>query len=155
MIVLAKATADSEGDMTPSTELIEAMGRFNRELADAGVMRGGEGLHPSSRGKRVMFDGADRTVIDGPFADPNSLVAGFWLWEVEDMDEAVTWVKRAPNPMPGPSEVEIRRIFEPEDFRGGHDAGTRRAGGPLARATQRSSACAGGAAVGGWPDRRT
>ena len=116
VIVLIKATADSEGGMMPSTELIRAMGRFNRELADAGVMRGGEGLHPSSRGRRVMFDGQSRTVIDGPFADPTSLVAGFRLWEVEDMDEAVIWVKRAPNPMPGASEVEIRRIFEPEDF---------------------------------------
>ena len=116
VIVLVKATVDSEGDMMPSTELIEAMGQYNRELAEAGVMRGGEGLHPSSRGRRVMFDGEDRTVVDGPFADPTSLVAGFWLWEVEDMDEAVMWVKRAPNPMPGPSEVEIRRILEPEDF---------------------------------------
>ena len=116
VIVLIKATADSEGDMMPSTELVEAMGQFNRELADAGVMRGGEGLHTSSRGRRVMFDGESRTVIDGPFADPTSLVAGFRLWEVEDMDEAVMWVKRAPNPMPGPSEVEIHRIFEPEDF---------------------------------------
>lgn len=104
--------------MTPSTELIEAMGRYNREFADAGVMRGGEGLHPSSRGKRVMFDGEDRTVTDGPFAEPTSLVAGFWLWEVEDMDEAVMWVKPRPQP-----DARTERGRDPPDIRTGGPRG--------------------------------
>ena len=116
VMVLIKATADSEAGVMPSTELIEAMGAYNEELVNAGVMLAGEGLHPSSNGKRVAFDGASREVVDGPFHATGELVSGFWIWQVEDMDEAVEWVKRAPNPMPGPSEVEIRPIFEYEDF---------------------------------------
>ena len=115
-MVLVKATADSEAGVMPSTEMLEAMGRFNEELADAGVMVSGEGLQPSANGKRVAFDGSDRTVIDGPFPATGELVAGFWLWEVKDMAEAVEWVKRCPNPMPGPSEIEIRPVFEAPDF---------------------------------------
>ena len=115
-MVLVKATADSEAGVMPSTEMLEAMGRFNEELADAGVMVSGEGLQPSANGKRVAFDGPERAVIDGPFAATGELVAGFWLWEVRDMAEAVAWVKRCPNPMPGPSEIEIRPVFEAPDF---------------------------------------
>lgn len=100
----------------PSTELLAAMGRFNEELAEAGIMLSGEGLHPSAKGKRIAFDGASRTVLDGPFAATGERVAGFWIWQVEDMDEAVAWAKRCPNPMPGPSELEIRPIFEAADF---------------------------------------
>ena len=100
----------------PSAELIEAMGNYNRELVDAGIMRDGEGIKPSSEGKRVAFDGEGHTVIDGPFPAVSELVAGFWLWEVKDMDEALEWVKRSPNPMPGPSEIEIRPLFEVADF---------------------------------------
>jgi hypothetical protein len=116
VMVLVKATADSEAGILPSSELFEAMGKFNAELAEAGIMKAGEGLRPSSKGKRVAFDGARRTVTDGPFAATRELVAGFWLWEVKDMAEAVAWVKRCPNPMPGPSEIEIRPLYEAEDF---------------------------------------
>ncbi|MCY4530201.1 MAG: YciI family protein [Chloroflexi bacterium] len=116
VIVLIKATAESEAGIMPSTELIEAMGNYNMELFNAGIMKGGEGIKPSSEGKRVAFDGKDRTVIDGPFPAVSELVSGFWLWEVRDMDEAVEWVKRCPNPMPGPSEIEIRPLFEAPDF---------------------------------------
>ena len=116
VMVLVKATKDSEAGAMPSAELLEAMGKFNEELADAGIMISGEGLHPSSKGKRVAFDGPGRTVIDGPFSQTNELVAGFWVWQVKDMAEAVEWAKRCPNPMPGPSELEIRPIFEAEDF---------------------------------------
>jgi hypothetical protein len=116
VMVLVKATADSEAGAMPSTELMEAMGRFNEELFAAGVMAAGEGLHPSSRGKRVVFDGSDRTVVDGPFSATNELVAGFWIWNVKDMDEAVAWARRCPNPMPTKSELELRPIFEAADF---------------------------------------
>ncbi len=116
VMVLIKATEDSEAGAMPSTELLEAMGRFNEELTDAGVLVAGEGLQPSAKGKRVAFDGPERTVIDGPFPATGELVAGFWLWEVRDMAEAVDWVKRCPNPMPGPSEIEIRPVFEAPDF---------------------------------------
>ena len=116
VMVLIKATEDSEAGVMPSTELLEAMGRFNEELADAGVLVAGEGLQPSGKGKRVAFDGPERTVIDGPFPATGELVAGFWLWEVRDMAEAVDWVERCPNPMPGPSEIEIRPVFEAPDF---------------------------------------
>lgn len=116
VMVLVKATQDSEAGVMPSTELLEAMGKYNEELASAGVLLAGEGLHPSSKGKRVAFDGTGRTVIDGPFAETRELVAGFWLWKVKDMAEAVEWVKRCPNPMPGPSEIEIRPVFEAADF---------------------------------------
>jgi hypothetical protein len=116
VMVLVKATKDSEGGMMPSADLFEAMGKFNEQLIYAGIMKAGEGLKPSSQGKRVAFDGPKRTVIDGPFAATGELVAGFWLWEVKDMAEAVEWVKRCPNPMPGPSEIEIRPIYEAADF---------------------------------------
>jgi hypothetical protein len=115
-MVLVKATNDSEAGIMPSTELLGAMGKYNEELVNAGIMLAGEGLHPSSKGKRVAFDGSSRTVIDGPFAETRELVAGFWLWEVKDMAEAVEWVKRCPNPMPGPSELEIRPVYEMADF---------------------------------------
>jgi len=100
----------------PSTELLAEMGKFNEELAKAGVMLAGEGLQPSSRGKRVRFSGKNRMVIDGPFAETKELIAGFWLWQVKSMEEAVEWVKRCPNPFPGESEIEIRPLFETEDF---------------------------------------
>ena len=116
VMVLVKATKDSEAGVMPSTELLEAMGKYNEALVEAGIMLAGEGLKPSSEGKRVAFDGANRTVIDGPFTETGELVAGFWLWQVKDMAEAVEWVKRCPNPMPGPSEIEIRPMFEAEDF---------------------------------------
>lgn len=116
VMVLVKATEESEAGVMPSTELLAAMGRFNEELVGAGIMLAAEGLHPSARGKRVAFDGPNRTVIDGPFAETRELVAGFWLWEVKDMAEAVEWVKRCPNPMPGPSAIEIRPVFEMADF---------------------------------------
>lgn len=116
VMVMVKATKDSETGMMPSTELLEAMGKYNEELANAGIMLAGEGLQPSTKGKRVAFDGPKRTVIDGPFSETNELVAGFWLWQVKDMDEAIEWVKRCPNPMPGPSEIEIRPLFEMTDF---------------------------------------
>ena len=115
-MVMVKATADSEAGAMPSTELLAAMGKFNEELVKAGIMLAGEGLHPSSRGARVQFDGSRRTVVDGPFTETKELVAGFWLWQVRSMEEAIEWVKRCPNPMPGPSEIEIRRVFEAEDF---------------------------------------
>ena len=113
---LVKATKDSEEGVMPSTELLEAMGKYNEELIEAGIMQAGDGLKPSSEGKRVAFDGPSRAVIGGPFSETSELVAGFWLWEVKDMDEAVEWVKRCPNPMPGPSEIEIRPIYELADF---------------------------------------
>lgn len=116
VMVLVKATTDSEAGIMPSMELMQAMGRFNDELAAAGIMLAGDGLKPSSQGKRVAFDGEKRTVIDGPFAAPGELVAGYWLWEVKDMAEAVEWAKRCPNPMPGPSEIEIRPLYTVEDF---------------------------------------
>lgn len=116
VMVMVKATADSEAGRMPGTELLAAMGAFNEELVKAGVMLAGEGLHPSVRGKRVRFSGPGRTVIDGPFAETKELVAGFWLWNVKSMDEAVEWVRRCPNPMEGESEIEIRPVFEAEDF---------------------------------------
>ena len=120
VMVLVKATEDSERGFVPTPEtmaMLEAMGRFNEELAKAGILLAADGLKPSSQGKRVAFDGAGRTVIDGPFAATRELVAGFWLWEVKDMAEAVAWVKRCPNPMPGPSEIEIRPLYEMADLR--------------------------------------
>jgi hypothetical protein len=116
VMVLVKATGDSEEGVLPTTELLEAMGRFNEELVRAGIMRAADGLKPSSHGKRVAFDGPRRAVIDGPFTETHELVAGFWLWEVKDMEEAVAWVKRCPNPMPGPSEIEIRPLYEMADL---------------------------------------
>jgi hypothetical protein len=115
-MVMVKATVDSEAGKMPGTELLAAMGNFNEELVKAGVMLAGEGLHPSVRGKRVRFSGSRRTVIDGPFTETKELVAGFWLWQVKSMAEAVEWVRRCPNPMDGESEIEIRPLFEAEDF---------------------------------------
>jgi hypothetical protein len=120
VMVLVKATEDSEKGILPTAELLEAMGRFNDELRNAGILRVADGLKPSSYGKRVAFDGTRRTVIDGPFTETRELVAGFWLWDVKDMNEAVAWVKRCPNPMPGPSEIEIRPLYEMADFAGRH-----------------------------------
>ncbi len=116
VMVIVKATEDSEQGALPSTGLLEAMGKFNEQLVNAGVMLGGDGLKPSSAGKRVAFDGPNRTVIDGPFAETRELVSGYWIWNVKDMDDAIAWVKRCPNPMPGPSEIEIRPCHEMEDF---------------------------------------
>jgi hypothetical protein len=112
VMVFVKATDDSEKGAPPTPEMMEAMGKFNAELHSAGVLLLAEGLKPTSHAKRVAFDGPGRTVIDGPFAETRELVAGFWLWEVKTLDEAVAWVKRCPNPMPGPSEIEIRPLFE-------------------------------------------
>ena len=119
VMVLVKATADSEAGLPPTeemTEMFAAMGAYNEQLVDAGIMVDGDGLKPSSFGKRIAFDGESRTVIDGPFAHPNELVAGYWIWNVADMEEAVAWARRCPNPMPGPSELEIRPFYEAEDF---------------------------------------
>ena len=119
VMVLVKATKDSEKgfEMTPENrKLLEDMGKFNEELIKADILRAGDGLRPSKDGKRVAFDGPSRMVIDGPFAETKELVAGYWLWEVKDMDEAVAWVKRCPNPMLGPSEIEIRPLYEMTDF---------------------------------------
>ena len=115
-MILVKATKDSEAGVLPSEQLLSEMGKFNEELVKAGVMLAGEGLHPSSKGARVRFSGAKRTVIDGPFAETKELVAGFWLWNCGSLHEAIDWVKRCPNPMPGESEIEIRPVFEAEDF---------------------------------------
>jgi hypothetical protein len=113
---MVKATKDSESGAMPRRDLLEAMGKFNDELVKAGVMLAGEGLQPSSKGKRVRFSGTKRSVIDGPFTETKELIAGFWLWQVRSMEEAVEWVKRCPNPFEGESEIEIRQVFEPEDF---------------------------------------
>ncbi|CAG4890424.1 YciI family protein [Paraburkholderia saeva] len=116
VMVMVKATADSEAGQMPGTELIEAMGRFNEELVKAGIMLAGDGLKPSSAGVRVKFSGKGRTVIDGPFAETKELIAGYWIWQVQSMEEAIEWVRRCPNPMPGDSEIEIRPFFEAADF---------------------------------------
>lgn len=116
VMVIVKATSDSETGTMPSEQLLTDMGKFNEELVKAGVMLAGEGLHPSSRGKRVEFSGSRRTVIDGPFSETKELVAGFWLWQVRSMEEAIEWVKRCPNPHEGDSIIEIRPVFEAEDF---------------------------------------
>ena len=116
VMVIVKASKESEAGPMPSEKILADMGTFNEALVKAGIMLAGEGLHPSSKGKRVRFSGADRSVIDGPFAETKELIAGFWLWQVKSMDEAVEWLERCPNPMPGESEIEIRPIFEAEDF---------------------------------------
>jgi len=116
VMVIVKATKASEAGELPSTELLTAMGKYNEELVNAGIIQAGEGLHPSSKGKRVAFKGKNRTVIDGPFAETKELIAGFWMWKVKDMDEAVAWVKRCPNPHDDPCELEIRPVFSAEDF---------------------------------------
>jgi len=116
-MVMVKATKNSEAGVMPSEQLIAEMGKFNEELIKAGVMLAGDGLHPSSKGKRVRFGGGKKTVIDGPFAETKELVAGFWIWQVQSMEEALEWVRRCPDPMPGEeSEIEIRPVFEAEDF---------------------------------------
>jgi hypothetical protein len=115
-MILIKAGKDTEAGVMPSEELLTEMGRFNEELVKAGVMLAGEGLHPSSRGARVRFSGAQRTVVDGPFAETKELICGFWLWQCKSLDEAIEWVKRCPNPYDGEAEIEIRQVFEAEDF---------------------------------------
>lgn len=116
VMVMVKATRESEAGEMPSTELLAAMGRYNEELVRAGIMLAGEGLHPSAKGKRVRFSGPRRTVVDGPFTETKELVAGYWLWQVASMEEAVEWVRRCPNPMMSDSEIEIRPLFEAADF---------------------------------------
>ena len=116
VIVMVKATKESEAGVMPDEKILTEMGHFNDQLVKAGVMLAGEGLHPTSKGKRVRFSGTRRTVIDGPFAETRELVAGFWLWQVKSMEEAVDWVKRCPNPFPVDSEIEIRQVFEADDF---------------------------------------
>jgi len=115
-MVMVKATKDSESGQMPSQQMLDEMTQYNEQLVKAGVMLAGEGLQPSSKGVRVRFSGKNRTVIDGPFAETKELVAGFWIWQVRSLDEAIEWVKRCPNPMPGDSEIEIRQVFETEDF---------------------------------------
>ncbi|MEO8601762.1 MAG: YciI family protein [bacterium] len=115
-MVLVKADHDSEAGVMPSEQMFAEMGRFNEQLVQAGVMQAGEGLHPSSKGARVHFSGKERTVIDGPFTETKELVAGFWIWKCASLQEAIGWLKRCPNPMLGESEVEIRQIFDAEDF---------------------------------------
>ena len=115
-MVIVRATKESEAGGMPDTELLTKMGQFNEELVKAGIMLAGEGLQPSSKGKRVRFSGTNRTVLDGPFTETKELIAGFWLWQVRSMEEAVEWVKRCPNPFHGESEIEIRQVFEAEDF---------------------------------------
>jgi hypothetical protein len=115
-MVMVKATKDSEAGVMPEERLLAEMGKFNEELVRAGVMLAGEGLQPSSKGARVRFSGTKRTVTDGPFAETKELIAGFWLWRVASKQEAIEWVKRCPNPFPGESEIEIRQVFEAEDF---------------------------------------
>jgi len=115
-MVIVKATEDSEAGIMPSEELLTAMMKYNEELVKAGIMLAGDGLQPTSKGARVQFDGPKRTVVDGPFAETKELVAGYWIWQVRSMEEAIEWVKRCPNPMPGPSEIEIRPLYDIEDF---------------------------------------
>jgi len=116
VLVIVKASKDSEAGIMPSTELLTAMGKYNEALVGAGIMMAGEGLHPSSKGKRVLFSGDERAVIDGPFAETKELIAGYWLWQVNSMDEAVEWLKKCPNPHGEETEVEIRPVFEAYDF---------------------------------------
>jgi hypothetical protein len=117
VMVIIKATKNSEAGVMPSEELLTKMGAFNEALVNAGIMLGGEGLHPSSKGKRVLFSGGDKTIIDGPFAETKEVIAGYWIWQVKSMDEALEWVRRCPDPMPGEDAViEIRPVFEAEDF---------------------------------------
>ena len=116
VMVIVKATAESEAGKMPSEQMLSDMLKYNEQLVKAGIMLAGDGLHPSSKGKRIRFSGEKRTVIDGPFAETKELIAGYWLWQVRSMEEAVEWVKRCPNPMESDSEIEIRQIFEAEDF---------------------------------------
>ena len=137
VMVIVKADKDTEAGVMPSEQLLTDMGKYNEELVKAGVMLAGEGLHPSSKGKRVRFSGEKRTVIDGPFAEAKELIAGFWLWQVKSMDEAIEWVKRCPNPTGAESEIEIRPVFEAEDFGDGVHARAARAGRAPARPDRR------------------
>jgi hypothetical protein len=116
VMVIVKATKDSEAGIMPSHKLLEDMGKFNEQLVKAGIMLAGDGLKPSAKGKRVKFSGDKRTVVDGPFAETKELIAGYWMWQVRSIEEAVEWVRRCPNPHPGESEIEIRPVFEAEDF---------------------------------------
>jgi hypothetical protein len=116
VMVLVKANEDTEAGIPPSTELLNEMGKYNEELVKAGIMLDGEGLHPSSKGARIVFSGDDRRVVDGPFAETKELLAGYWVWQVRDMDEAIEWAKRCPNPTGGESVLELRPVFEAEDF---------------------------------------
>ncbi|HCF28858.1 MAG TPA: dehydrogenase [Cyanobacteria bacterium UBA11049] len=116
VMVIVKATQDSEAGVMPSEQLLTEMGQYNEDLAKAGILLAAEGLHPSSKGVRVKFSGTNRSVTDGPFTETKELIAGFWLWQVESMEEAIAWVKRCPNPMPGESEIEIRPVFTADDF---------------------------------------
>lgn len=116
VMVIVKADKDSEAGVMPTEQLLTAMGKYNEELVKAGIMLAGEGLHPSSKGKRVHFSGKSRSVVDGPFSETKELIAGFWLWQVRSMEEAIEWVKRCPNPQLGESDIEIRPVFEMEDF---------------------------------------
>lgn len=115
-MVIVKATKESEAGVMPSTQLLTEMGKYNEELVKAGVMLAGDGLQPSSKGARVRFSGKTRTIIDGPFAETKELIAGYWIWQCKSKQEAIDWVKRCPNPMPGESEIEIRQVFEADDF---------------------------------------
>ena len=116
VMVMIRADRNTEGGVMPDERLLTAMGNFNEELVKAGVMLGGEGLHPSAKGARVRFSGTKRSVIDGPFAETKELIAGYWIWQVKSLAEAIEWVKRCPNPLMGESEIEIRQVFEAEDF---------------------------------------
>jgi hypothetical protein len=116
VMVIVKASPESEAGIMPETELLAAMGAYNEQLVEAGIMLAGEGLHPSSRAVRIQFDGEKRTVTDGPFTETKELIAGFWLWQVRSMEEAIEWARRCPNPMPGGGQLEIRPVFEAEDF---------------------------------------
>ncbi|NJR61984.1 MAG: YciI family protein [Cyanobacteria bacterium CRU_2_1] len=116
VMVMIKATQDSEAGVMPSEQLLTEMGQYNEDLVKAGILLAGEGLHPSSKGVRVRFSGTNRSVTDGPFTETKELIAGFWIWQVESMEEAIAWVKRCPNPMPGDSEIEIRPVFTADDF---------------------------------------
>ena len=115
-MIIVRATKESEAGIMPSAQLLQDMGKFNQDLIDAGVLVAGDGLQPSSKGARVTFSGAERTVKNGPFPDPGELIAGYWIWKLNSLDEAIEWVKRCPNPMPGQSDVEIRQLFEMDDF---------------------------------------
>jgi hypothetical protein len=137
-MVLVKATPNSEAGVLPDPSMFEAMGRFNEELVQAGIMKAADGLHPSSKGARVHFSGASRTVIDGPFTETKELVAGYWIWECKSLDEAIEWVKKCPNPMPGEdSDIEIRRIYDADEFGELLSAAERKRGERLQQQMQR------------------
>jgi hypothetical protein len=135
-MVMVKSNADTEAGVMPSTEMLAAMGKYNEELVKAGVMLAGEGLHPSSKGAKVKFSGTKRTVVDGPFTEAKELVAGFWLIQAKSKEEAIEWVKRCPNPMEGESEIEIRQVFEAEDFGEAYTPELRAQGEALRAATE-------------------